>query len=112
MMVLNGKAIKREHIMKQKRESKMKILYFAELKELLNRSTETIHLDTTLTVQEFESYLLKHHRELKSKNFKLPLMKNSSDKMIWSNQEIQLRSFHRSVGVDQDESNYFSRWRI
>lgn len=37
----------------------MKILYFAELKELLNRSTETIHLDTTLTVQEFESYLLK-----------------------------------------------------
>ena len=38
----------------------MKILYFAELKELLNRSTETIHLDTTLTVQEFESYLLKH----------------------------------------------------
>ena len=77
----------------------MKILYFAELKELLNRSTETIHLDTTLTVQEFESYLLKHHRELKSKNFKLPLMKNSSDKMIWSNQEIQLRSFHRSVGL-------------
>ena len=53
-----------------KRESKMKILYFAELKELLNRSTETIHLDTTLTVQEFESYLLKHHSELKSKNFK------------------------------------------
>ena len=47
--------------------SKMKILYFAELKELLNRSTETIHLDTTLTVQEFESYLLKRHRELKSK---------------------------------------------
>ena len=42
-----------------KRESKMKILYFAELKELLNQSTETIHLDTTLTVQEFESYLLK-----------------------------------------------------
>ena len=112
MMVLNGKAIKREHIMKQKGESKMKILYFAELKELLNRSTETIHLDTTITVQEFESYLLKRHRELKSKNFKLLLMKNSSDKMIWSNQEIQLRSFHRSVGVDQDESNYFSRWRI
>ena len=56
--------------MKQKGESKMKILYFAELKELLNRSTETIHLDTTLTVQEFESYLLKHHSELKSKNFK------------------------------------------
>ena len=82
-----------------KRESKMKILYFAELKELLNRSTETIRLDTTLTVQEFESYLLKRHRELKSKNFKLPLMKNSSDRMIWSNQEIQLRSFHRSVGL-------------
>lgn len=65
-----------------KRESKMKILYFAELKELLNQSTETIHLDTTLTVQEFESYLLKHHSELKSKNFKLLLMKNSSDRMI------------------------------
>lgn len=61
----------REHIMKQKRESKMKILYFAELKELLNRSTETIHLDTTLTVQEFESYLLKHHSELKSKKFQI-----------------------------------------
>ena len=44
----------------------MKILYFAELKELLNRSTETIRLDTTLTVQEFESYLLKRHRELLS----------------------------------------------
>ena len=29
----------------------MKILYFAELRELLNQSTETIHLDTTLTVQ-------------------------------------------------------------
>ena len=54
-----------------KRESKMKILYFAELKELLNRSTETIHLDTTLTVQEFESYLLKHHSELKSKKFQI-----------------------------------------
>ena len=40
---------------------------FCKLKELLNRSTETIHLDTTLTVQEFESYLLKHHSELKSK---------------------------------------------
>ena len=52
-----------------KRESKMKILYFAELKELLNR--ETIHLDTTLTVQEFESYLLKRHRELKSKKFQI-----------------------------------------
>ena len=63
-----------------KGESKMKILY--ELKELLNQSTETIHLDTTLTVQEFESYLLKHHSELKSKNFKLLLMKNSSDRMI------------------------------
>ena len=49
----------------------MKILYFAELKELLNRSTETIHLDTTLTVQEFESYLLKRHRELKSKKFQI-----------------------------------------
>lgn len=70
-MVLNGKVIKREHIMKQKGESKMKILYFAELKELLNRSTETIHLDTTLTVQEFESYLLKHHSELKSKKFQI-----------------------------------------
>ena len=43
---------------------------FCRVKELLNRSTETIHLDTTLTVQEFESYLLKHHSELKSKNFK------------------------------------------
>ncbi|MDU5911989.1 MAG: MoaD/ThiS family protein, partial [Staphylococcus epidermidis] len=49
----------------------MKILYFAELKELFNRSTETIHLDTTLTVQEFESYLLKRHRELKSKKFQI-----------------------------------------
>lgn len=70
-MDLNGKAIKREHIMKQKGESKMKILYFAELRELLNQSTETIHLDTTLTVQEFESYLLKHHSELKSKKFQI-----------------------------------------
>ena len=66
MMVLNGKVIKGTYN-EAKRESKMKILYFAELKELLNRSTETIHLDTTLTVQEFESYLLKRHRELKSK---------------------------------------------
>ena len=49
----------------------MKILYFAELRELLNQSTETIHLDTTLTVQEFESYLLKHHSELKSKKFQI-----------------------------------------
>lgn len=49
----------------------MKVLYFAELKEILNQSSEEIDTQKTMTVQEFEAYLLEQHPEIENKNFKL-----------------------------------------
>ena len=49
----------------------MKVLYFAELKEILNQSSEEIDTQKTMTVQEFEAYLLEQHPEIENKKFQV-----------------------------------------
>ncbi|CQD26794.1 molybdopterin synthase (small subunit) [Staphylococcus capitis] len=52
-------------------ENIMKVLYFAELKEILNQSSEEIDTQKTMTVQEFEAYLFEQHPEIESKKFQV-----------------------------------------
>lgn len=49
----------------------MKVLYFAELKEILNQSSEEIDTQKTMTVQEFEAYLFELHPEIANKKFQV-----------------------------------------
>ena len=57
-MVQNGKAIKKAHIKKRREVNNVRVLYFAELKEILNQSSEEIDIKKEMTVQEFEAHLL------------------------------------------------------
>lgn len=49
----------------------MKVLYFAELKEMLNQSSEEIVTQNEMTVQEFEVYLFERHPEISNKKFQV-----------------------------------------
>lgn len=75
-MVQNGKAIKKAHIKKRREVNNVRVLYFAELKEILNQSSEEIDIKKEMTVQEFEAHLLINIQKLMIKNFKLQLMRN------------------------------------
>ena len=60
----------------------MKVLYFAEIKEVLDKSSEDIDLSYDITVDEFVSDLFERYPSINSKSFKLRLMKNLSKVMI------------------------------
>lgn len=46
------------HIKKRREVNNVRVLYFAELKEILNQSSEEIDIKKEMTVQEFEAHLL------------------------------------------------------
>ncbi|GAB1613298.1 MULTISPECIES: molybdopterin converting factor subunit 1 [Mammaliicoccus] len=49
----------------------MKVLYFAHLKELLNKKEEQITLNKTYSVLEFKQYLFENYPELKGEIFQI-----------------------------------------
>lgn len=51
----------------------MKVLYFAELKEILNQSAEEFNIYKDITVEDFEVFLFQQHPELSSKTFQIAL---------------------------------------
>ncbi len=51
----------------------MKVLYFAELKEILNQSAEEFNIYKDITVEDFEVFLFQQHSELSSKTFQIAL---------------------------------------
>ncbi|CPO21108.1 putative molybdopterin-synthase small subunit [Staphylococcus aureus] len=49
----------------------MKVLYFAHLKEILNKKEEQIELDNKYSVLEFRQYLFERHPELSDEIFQI-----------------------------------------
>ncbi len=67
-MVQNGKGIKRELYEEAKRRNReMKVLYFAEIKDILQKAQEDIVLEQALTVQQFEDLLFERYPQINNK---------------------------------------------
>lgn len=49
----------------------MKVLYFAEIKEILQKSQEDIVLEKAVTVQQFESFLFERYPQINNKKFQV-----------------------------------------
>ncbi|UMT75317.1 molybdopterin converting factor subunit 1 [Staphylococcus roterodami] len=49
----------------------MKVLYFAEIKEILQKSQEEIVLEKAVTVQQFESFLFERYPQINHKKFQV-----------------------------------------
>ena len=60
----------------------VKVLYFAEVKEILNMSNEYIDILEPKTVKEIRQLLNQYHPELMDKNSKLQSMKNLRKKTV------------------------------
>ena len=48
----------------------MKVLYFAEIKEILQTDSETIDINEVINIDAFKQYLFERH-PIKSKSFRL-----------------------------------------
>lgn len=51
----------------------MKVLYFAEIKEILQKGTEEFELEHEMTVEAFKKYLFETYPEIKGKQFQIAL---------------------------------------
>lgn len=49
----------------------MKVLYFAEIKEILQTDSETIDINESINVDAFKQNLFERHPSIKSKSFRL-----------------------------------------
>lgn len=49
----------------------MKILYFAEIKELVQKAEENIPFEQTISVQQFEDYLFERYPQIDNKKFQV-----------------------------------------
>lgn len=49
----------------------MKILYFAEIKDILQKAQEDIVLEQALTVQQFEDLLFERYPQINNKKFQV-----------------------------------------
>ncbi|CCE59923.1 TPA: molybdopterin converting factor subunit 1 [Staphylococcus argenteus] len=49
----------------------MKVLYFAEIKEILKKGQEDIVLEKAVTVQQFESFLFERYPQINNKKFQV-----------------------------------------
>ena len=60
-------------IMKKRRGGirEMKVLYFAEIKDILQKAQEDIVLEQALSVQQFEDLLFERYPQINNKSFKL-----------------------------------------
>lgn len=54
----------------------MKVLYFAEIKELVNRSEDVFHFDYAVPVADLTTLLYQTYPVIQGKNFKLQSMKS------------------------------------
>ncbi len=60
-------------IMKKRRgrNKRDEVLYFAEIKDILQKAQEDIVLEQALTVQQFEDLLFERYPQINNKSFKL-----------------------------------------
>lgn len=49
----------------------MKVLYFAEIKDILQKAQEDIVLEQALTVQQFEDLLFERYPQINNKKFQV-----------------------------------------
>lgn len=49
----------------------MKVLYFAEIKEILQTDSETIDINEAINVDAFNQYLFERHPSIKTKKFQV-----------------------------------------
>ncbi|EHJ09022.1 molybdopterin converting factor subunit 1 [Staphylococcus simiae] len=49
----------------------MKILYFAEIKELIQKAEENITFEQAVSVQQFENYLFERYPQIDNKKFQV-----------------------------------------
>ncbi|ARJ50423.1 molybdopterin converting factor subunit 1 [Staphylococcus lutrae] len=49
----------------------MKVLYFAELKELINRSEDVFHFEDEVAVEELKSFLFETYPVIQGKKFQI-----------------------------------------
>lgn len=49
----------------------MKVLYFAEIKDILQKAQEDIVLEQALTVQQFENLLFERYPQINNKKFQV-----------------------------------------
>ncbi|WML97393.1 MoaD/ThiS family protein, partial [Staphylococcus simulans] len=62
----------------------MKVLYFAEIKEILQKGTEEFELENEMTVEAFKKYLFETYPEISGKQFQIALNEEfvPNDEMI------------------------------
>lgn len=70
-MAQSGKVTKKEAIKNPRKGNKMKVLYFAELKELLNKTQEDMQMTDSMTVENFEQYLFEQYPQINNKKFQI-----------------------------------------
>ncbi|BCU52970.1 sulfur-carrier protein [Staphylococcus auricularis] len=63
----------------------MKVLYFAELKELLQMESETINLSYDITVDQFKTDLFERHPEISQKHFQVAV----NEEFVQDNDVVQ-----------------------
>ncbi|ANZ32734.1 molybdopterin converting factor subunit 1 [Staphylococcus carnosus] len=51
----------------------MKVLYFAEIKEILQKDTDQFQIDNEMTVEAFKQYLFEKYPEIDGKKFQIAL---------------------------------------
>ena len=54
----------------------MKVLYFAEIKDILQKAQEDIVLEQALTVQQFEDLLFERYPQINNKKFQVAVNEN------------------------------------
>ena len=85
----------------------MKVLYFAEIKEILQTDSETIDINESINVDAFKQNLFERHPSIKSKKFQVAV----NEEFVQDEDIIQPTDTVALIPpVSGDESNYFSRW--
>lgn len=70
----------------------MKVLYFAELKEILNVQSEEININSEITVDVFKQTLIERHPQIAVKQFQIAVNEEfvQSDAIIQQNDIVAL----------------------
>ncbi|MBF7016442.1 molybdopterin converting factor subunit 1 [Staphylococcus durrellii] len=70
----------------------MKVLYFAEIKDLLAKQVEEIPLDNTLTVEQLKLNLLEQYPVLKNKTYQIAVNEEfvKDDDIVQQNDTVAL----------------------
>jgi molybdopterin synthase sulfur carrier subunit len=70
----------------------MKVLYFAEIKEILAKQSEEIALDSSLTVEQLKINLLEQYPALKNKTYQVAVNEEfvKDDDIVQQNDTVAL----------------------